>query len=148
MRIIFLGLLMAVGTLFLEADYAPAGAAVAATMGFVVFSLFNVVIALSCRSETHSAFNRDILSDRHQLMLYGLALLLTFLPTELGFTQRILGLTSLTADQWLLCIGFAIALLLVDEVIKFFLRDAAAPPSPGKARRPWLEQPIHNPLKT
>ena len=103
-RIAFLGLLMAVGTLFLEADYAPAGAAVVATMGFVVFSLFNIVIGLSCRSETDSAFNRDILSDRHQLMLYGLALLFTFLPTELGFTQRILGLTSLTGDQWLLCI--------------------------------------------
>ena len=104
-RITFLGLLMAIGTLLLEAYYAPAGAAVAATMGFVVFSLFNVVIGLSCRSETDSAFNRDILSDRHQLMLYGLALLLTFLPTELGFTQRILGLASLTGDQWLLCIG-------------------------------------------
>ena len=66
-----------------------------------------------------------ILSDRHQLMLYGLALLLTFLPTELGFTQRSLGLASLTPDQWLLCIAFALALLLVDEVIKFFLRRSA-----------------------
>ena len=113
---------MTVGTLVLEAGFAPAGAAVATTMGFVVFSLFNVVIAFSCRSETNSAFNRDVLSDRHQLMLYGLALLLTFLPTELGFTQRSLGLTGLTVEQWLLCIGFAIALLLVDEVIKVFLR--------------------------
>jgi Ca2+-transporting ATPase len=121
-RITFLGLLMAIGTLSLEAVYEPTGLAVATTMGFVVFSLFNVVIALSCRSETNSAFNRDVLSDRHQLMLYGLALLLTFLPTELGFTQRSLGLTGLTLEQWLLCIGSAIALLLVDEVIKFFLR--------------------------
>ena len=57
-------------------------------------------------------------------MLYGLALLFTFLPTELGFMQRILGLTSLTGNQWLICICivFAFALLLVDEVIKFFLR--------------------------
>jgi P-type Ca2+ transporter type 2C len=47
---------------------------------------------------------------------------LTFLPTELGFMQRILGLTSLNGNQWLICIGFAIALLLVDEVIKVFLR--------------------------
>jgi Ca2+-transporting ATPase len=92
------------------------------TMGFVVFSLFNIVIGLSSRSETNSAFNRDILSDRRQLMLYGLALLFTFLPTELGFTQRSFGLTGLTVEQWLLCAGFAVALLLVDEVIKFFLR--------------------------
>ena len=122
LRLIFLGLLMAVGTLLLEAYYAPSGAAVAATMAFVVFSLFNVAIGLSSRSETHSTLNADILNDRHQLMLFGLALLFTFLPTELGFLQRFLGTTSLSGDQWLLCIGLAIVLLLVDEVIKFFLR--------------------------
>jgi Ca2+-transporting ATPase len=123
-RIAFLGLLMAAGTLILEAVYTPAGPGVAATLGFVVFSLFSVVIGLSCRSETQSAFNRDIFSDRRQLMLYGLALLLTFLPTELGFMQRILGLTSLLTGNhyWLICIGFAIALLLVDEVVKVFMR--------------------------
>jgi Ca2+-transporting ATPase len=46
----------------------------------------------------------------------------TFLATELDFLQRILGTTSLNRDQWLLSIGFAIALLLVDEVVKIFLR--------------------------
>jgi P-type Ca2+ transporter type 2C len=121
-RMIFIGLLMAFGTLLLEWYYEPTSVAVAATMAFVVFSLFNVIIGLADRSETQSAFNRDILSDRRQLMLFGLALALTFLPTELGFMQRILGLTSLNGDQWLLCIGFAIALLLVDEVVKLFLR--------------------------
>jgi hypothetical protein len=40
----------------------------------------------------------------------------------LGVTQRILGLTPLDGNQWLLCIGFAIALTLVYEVMKFFLR--------------------------
>jgi Ca2+-transporting ATPase len=69
-----------------------------------------------------SAFNRDILSDRNQLMLYGIAILFTFLPTVLDFLQRILGTTSLTNDQWLICIGYAIAFLLVDEVVKFFMR--------------------------
>ncbi len=79
-------------------------------------------MGLQRRSETASAFNRDILHDRNQLMLYGLALLFTLLPTELAFLQRILGTTSLNGNQWLPCIAFAIALLLVDEVIKFFLR--------------------------
>ncbi len=135
-RITFLGLLMAAGTLILEAGYASAEAGVAATMAFVVFSLFNVVTGLSSRSETGSAFNRDILSDRHQLMLYGLALLFVFVPVELGL-PRFLGLTRLNGDQWLLCIGFAIALLLVDEVIKFFLRrsrgHSQAQPAPASA---------------
>ena len=61
-------------------------------------------------------------ADRRQLSMYGLALLLTFLPTELGVTQRILGLVPLDGNQWLLCIGFAVALTLVYEIMKFFLR--------------------------
>jgi P-type Ca2+ transporter type 2C len=121
-RIALIGLLTAVATIYLEALWEPTNATVAATMGFVVFSLMSVAMGLSARSETGSALNRDIFNDRNQLMLYGLALLMTLLSTELGFLQRMLNLTSLTGDQWLSCIGFAIALLLVDEVIKVFLR--------------------------
>ena len=80
------------------------------------------MLALSSRSETASAFNRDVLSNRHQLILYGLSILMIILPLNLNFLQRFLGLTEMTIDQWLGCIGFAVALLLVDEVYKFFLR--------------------------
>jgi Ca2+-transporting ATPase len=44
------------------------------------------------------------------------------LPIKLNFLQSWLGLTEITGNQWLQCIGFAFALLLVDEVIKFFMR--------------------------
>jgi magnesium-transporting ATPase (P-type) len=76
-RMIFLGLLMTIGTLVLEVQYTPDGDAVMYTMGFAVFCLFNIAMALAVRSETESALNRDIISNRHQLMLFGLALLLT-----------------------------------------------------------------------
>ena len=68
-------------------------------------------------------------------MLYGLALLFTFLPTELAFMQRILGTTSLTTDQWMIGIGVALALLLVDEVFKFFLRRSREPRRDSSCRR-------------
>ena len=132
-RIGFIGILIAAGTLIVESGAEPVGAAVAATMAFVVFSLFVVSNGISCHSETLSAFPiRNFLHDRHQVMLYGLALLLIILPTELDFLQRGLGLTSLSGNQWLLCIGFAIALLIVNEIIKVVLRsrrkhDAANP---------------------
>ena len=133
-RIGFIGILMAAGTLVVEAVAAPVGATVAATMAFVMFSLFIVISGISCHSETLTAFNRNIVDDRHQVMLYGMALLLIFLPTELGFLQSGLGLTSLNGSQWLLCIGLAIALLMVYEIIKVFLRssrkhDPATPPT-------------------
>jgi Ca2+-transporting ATPase len=94
----------------------------AATMGFVTFAFLLMAMGLSARSETGSAFNRDILSDRNQLLLYGVALLLTILPTKLPFLQEFLGLTDVTGEQWLQVIAAAIGLLLIDEVIKIFLR--------------------------
>jgi len=123
-RLFFMGFLAAIGTLYLERSFEPGGVALAATVGFVAFSLFNVVMGLSSRSETGSVFSRDNLLnfDRRQLELYGLALLFFFLPTELAIGQRILGVVPLTGEQWRICIGFAIGLLLIDEVVKFFMR--------------------------
>ena len=133
MRLIFIGLLMTIGTLVLEMAFTPAGDAVMYTMGFVVFSLFNIVMGLSVRSETATVFSRDFISDRRQLMLFGLALLLTFIPTELDFIQTRFGLSSLSLQQWLLCAGFAFALLLVTEVIKIFLRRSRSQAEPSVA---------------
>ena len=135
LRLIFLGLIMAGGTLTLEALYGPAGAAVAATMGFVVFSLFNITMGLTARDEFESVFNRETLSDRRQFQLYGLALLFVILGTELGLMQRILGTTSLNGGQWLTCIVVAIVLLLVDEVIKFFLRRSHRKERPASSEQ-------------
>jgi Ca2+-transporting ATPase len=126
-RIIFLGLIVAIGTLALESVYSSVSATAAATMGLVVFSLFNIAIGLSARSEFQTMFDRDTLSDRRQLMLYGLSLLFAFLATELGFMQRLFGTTPLRAQEWLLCVGFAVVLILIDEVIKFFLRRRRQP---------------------
>ncbi len=122
-RIAFLGILMAIATVYLEAIYEEAGVTTAATMGFVAFALLSISRGLSARSETETAFDRDIIHDRNQMFLYSMALLITILATELGFLQRLLGLTSLSGDQWRICIAAAIALLLVDEVIKVFLRS-------------------------
>jgi Ca2+-transporting ATPase len=121
-RIAFIGLLMSIGTIALERYYEPTGASIAASMGFVFFSLSVIVLALSARSETESAFNREVLKNRHQLMLYGISVLMVLLPLNLDFLKNFLGLTNLTSNQVIICLGFAFILLLVDEVIKFFLR--------------------------
>jgi Ca2+-transporting ATPase len=126
-RLVFTGLLIAIGTLVIEAVYEPVSAPVAATMGFVVFSLFNIALGLSARSETGTVFNRDNLSDRRQLQLYGLALLFVVLPVEFGIGDRILQTTEINGEQWLICIAFAIVMLLIDEVIKFFMQKPEQP---------------------
>jgi Ca2+-transporting ATPase len=121
-RIVFIGLLVAIGTLAVEYAFQSTDKFVAATMGFVVFGLFNLAVGLTSRSETGTVFSRESLADRRQLQLFGLALLFLFVPTWLGFLE----LTRLTFEQWLLCIGLALALVLIDEVIKFFMRRSRA----------------------
>jgi Ca2+-transporting ATPase len=131
-RIAFIGILTAIATVYLESIYEAEGAATAATVGFVAFSLLSIAMGLSARSETATAFNRDILHDRNQVIFYGVALLVTILATELRLLQRVLDLSPLSGRQWLICIVAAIALLLVDEVIKVFLRNrrhSTAPPA-------------------
>jgi len=124
-RLIFTGFLVAVGVLAVETvatqNY---GTAVAATMGFVVFSLFNIAVGLSARSETGTVFTRDTVGDQRQLKLYGLALFLTVFGAEFNLGQRILGTVSLNSTQWWTCIVLAFVLLLIDEVVKFFMRRA------------------------
>jgi Ca2+-transporting ATPase len=104
-RIAFIGILMSIGTVYLEKVYETTSKELAFTMGFVFFSLCVVVLALSSRSETGSAFNRDIVKNRQQLMLYGISLLMVILPMKLDFLQRFLGLTDITTNQFLLCLG-------------------------------------------
>jgi Ca2+-transporting ATPase len=124
-RIIVLGILMAAGTLLVRAYAEPlVGVAVATTLSLTTFTLYNIFTGLAARDEKQTVFNRDILADRRQLALYGLALLLALLVTELGFLQHIFGTTSLTFGQWLICAAVAATLLIVDEGIKFFLRRA------------------------
>ena len=129
-RIVFLGVLMAVGTLWVrDAFEGWTDALVATTMAVTVFSLLNVALGLSARSQTRTLFNRDLVSDRRQLTLYGGTLLAVILATELSFLQRILGTTSLTGGQWLVCLLLAAGLIAVEEITKLVLRhrEHAAP---------------------
>jgi len=147
-RIIFLGVLMAIGTLGVRVYYENNGgvdAVVATTLSMTVFGLFNFAAGVSARDETGSAFNRDIFADPFQIRLYGLSLLFIFLPTQLNFLQRILGTSDITFEQWMVCIALAFILLLVDEVIKFFLRrsrstQSAASVTPAPTQAPASTQ--------
>jgi Ca2+-transporting ATPase len=94
-------------------------------MALTVFGLCEVTMGLSARSETGTVFDRDVMSGKQQLRLYGLSLLMIVLASELGVFQRLLDTTPLSGDQWLLCIGLALALLLIDEIIKVILRSRA-----------------------
>jgi Ca2+-transporting ATPase len=82
-------------------------------------------------------FSRETVSESRQLILVGIAFLMTVLPTQLDFLKRWLGLTELTGNQWLIAFGLALALVLVDELVKVFVRSRGhtieIPPQPAVA---------------
>ena len=57
-----------------------------------------------------------------QLRRYAIALLAIVAVTAIGFLERIVGTTSLSFSQWWICIGLAATLVVVEEVIKLFVR--------------------------
>jgi len=135
-RLTFLGLLMAVGVLLVyqwaDSEYETL---VASTMLLTTLSFYHVFAGLSVRDETGTIFSRAGVPGGRQLRLYGLVLLLTFLITELGFLQRIFLTTSLTVNQWFVCIGVGLSLVAVEEITKFVLRlrIKSEPASPASA---------------
>jgi Ca2+-transporting ATPase len=42
--------------------------------------------------------------------------------TTIGFLQRIVGTVDLSLSQWLMCVGLAATLVVIEELIKFVVR--------------------------
>jgi P-type Ca2+ transporter type 2C len=124
--LVFVGLVMAVGTLGVlwwgNDNY---GDVVARTMGITTFSLFRLFSSLETMDERESLFGGSILANRALLVATGLSVVTIILATELGFLQRLLGTVNLTIDQWLVCIAVALSLIVVEEVRKLLKIRAA-----------------------
>jgi Ca2+-transporting ATPase len=92
------------------------GDTVARTMGVVAFSIANIWFALETADEEHSILSPDVLfSNPTLLKTVGASVVAILLMTELGIFQRILGTTSLTLDQWGICLIVSLAVLVLAE---------------------------------
>jgi P-type Ca2+ transporter type 2C len=136
-RLCVQGAVMTIGTLVAYQIGEPRyGALVASTMLVTTLSLFHLAAGLLAREQRNTIFDRDAVPGPTQLRRYGIALLAIVAATSIGFLQQILVTTSLTFAQWWTCIGIAASLVVVEEVIKLFLRR--------KERRqtPTVEEPM------
>ncbi len=113
------GLLMGIGTL-LVIDLATRewGGDVGRSMGLATFSFMNVAFALAIKDMRHSIFSMETLGDRNLMIGTGVGLLVTFLASELGMLQRLLGTVPLTFEQWVICILVGFAILVASEIRK------------------------------
>ena len=136
-RLCVQGLVLTVGTLIAyQIGHATASPQVAATMLLTTLSLFHVAAGLVARDQYDTILSRAALPGPTQLRRYGIVLLATIAVTTIGFLQGIFGTTDLSFSQWSICIGIAVSLVVVEELIKLVTRQrdrrrgAAAAPVP------------------
>ena len=121
------GVIMGAGTLgvisWAEHTYDEA---VAHTMGFVTFSLFTLVFSLATKDSRRTAFSLDTFDDRTLNRATIVSVLTLIVSTVLGPLQNFLDTVALSFDQWLICVGLSLVILLVSEIWKAVLRRSAA----------------------
>jgi P-type Ca2+ transporter type 2C len=100
-------------------------ALVASTMLLTTLSLFHLAGGLLARDQVGTIFSRAAIPGPTQLRRYAIALLAIIAVTAIGFLERIVGTTSLSFSQWWICIGIAATLVVVEEVVKVFVRRRA-----------------------
>jgi Ca2+-transporting ATPase len=127
------GLVMTVGTLVAyQIGNSNDDPTVAATTLLTTLSLFHLVAGLLSRDQRHTVFDRAAIPGTAQLRRYALALLAILAVTMLGPLQRIVGTTSLSLALWGACLGLALSLVAVEEVVKLVLRHRGGVPArPG-----------------
>jgi len=114
-----IGLLMGIGTLLvIELASREWGDDVGRSMGLATFSFMNIAFALSTKDMQRSVFAEGVLADRTLVLTTIAALIITFVASELGLLQRLLGTVSLTFDQWIICLLVGFSILLFSEIRK------------------------------
>ena len=125
------GAVMTVGSLIAYKVSEDDGAIVAATMLLTALSVFHVFTALLSRDQRNTIFDRDAVPGIAQLRRYGIAILAIIVATGFDFVAEIMGNTWLTFNQWCICIGIALSIVLVEEIIKVVIRRVEPDPEPA-----------------
>ena len=114
---------MGVATLAVIAGAEDAeGEQFARTMGLTTFALANLFFSFTARDELRSVFSLDTVNDRTFLITSLMSVAAIIFVTELQFFQRVFDTVELTGNQWLICIGAALTIVVASEIRKFLLR--------------------------
>ncbi|OGB20941.1 MAG: carbonate dehydratase [Burkholderiales bacterium RIFCSPLOWO2_02_FULL_57_36] len=135
-RIVLVSVLLVAGSLGLflwELDHGK-DLATARTVAVNALVMGEITYLFNCRHMTASALNREgMLGNRFVLLAIGLLLVFQMLFTYLPVMQAMFGTAGLDLASWGRVVLFGLALMLIVEAEKFFLRRAALAPTPQRA---------------
>jgi Ca2+-transporting ATPase len=130
--IIFVGAIMAVGTLFVLDASLPGGLVegqgelrYAQTMAFTTLMLFQIFNVINARSDEQSAFVK-LFTNGWLWAAVLLSVLLQFLVVYTPFLQQAFGTVPLGGGDWLFCIAVGSSVLWLREISKLIGRAGHA----------------------
>jgi Ca2+-transporting ATPase len=132
--LITVGLIIGVGTLGVISWAEQARTqAVAHTMGVVTFSLFSLFFSIATKDERRTVFSLDTFADKTFNISTGVSVLTLILATVLGPFEKLLTMTPLDVQQWIICIAVSLSIIVISEIRKALKRRAepAAPDTGG-----------------
>lgn len=129
-RILFLGIVMSVGTILVLVfadDIFPDSAddaLFATTLGFTTFVFYQVFNLLNVRSDRHSVFSLQTFTNQAVWFAIVGVIILQIAVLNVGFLQNLFDTTSLTAPQWAFAVAVASSVLWAEEIRKAVVRIA------------------------
>ncbi len=130
--IVFVGVIMAAGTLFVLDASLPGGFVdgsgelrYAQTMAFTTLMLFQVFNVFNARSDDRSAF-ANLFTNRWLWTAVAGSVVLQVVVVYVPFLQNAFGTMPLSARDWLLCTAVASSVLWLREATKAMMRQSSA----------------------
>ena len=123
LHLLLVGAVMAAGTLGMQRyGLAVGDEALAGTMAFTTFVLYQVGNAFNARDDVVTAFRRHSLANHRLLWALAGVVVLQVAAVNVSFLQAIFDTTALTPAQWGLAAAVAVSVLIVEEVRKAIVR--------------------------
>ena len=121
-RMGLMGLVMAVGTLWVFKDLAAVDLAKGMTMSLTVLAVFQWFNAWNCHSEDKSIFRSNPFSNKYlagaMVVVIALQLLVVYNP----LMQTVFRTVPLSAEDWLVIVPMAFSIIIVEEIRKLAYR--------------------------
>ena len=113
-------------------------AAFASTLAFTTFVFYQVFNLLNVRSDTHSVFSIQTLTNRSIWVALAAVIILQICVVQLHVLQGLFDTTELLASQWGLAVLVGSSVLWVEEIGKFLVRSRGRHrrgPAPSRSAR-------------
>ncbi|MDP1625223.1 MAG: HAD-IC family P-type ATPase [bacterium] len=121
-RILLIAPTMAIVSLIMFASYIEQGFVVASTVVLCTLAVCQWYHTFNCRTERHSVFGRTLWRNKYLLGAIALVVGLQMLAVYAPFMQKILYTTPIGLSDWLIIAGASLAVVLVEEIRKAFVR--------------------------